>query len=237
MKQEEIKSMLEKHSKWLNDEPGGKRADLCDADLRYADLRDANLRYADLCDADLRYADLRYANLRGADLRDANLRGADLRDANLRYADLCYADLRYADLRDANLRYADLCYADLRYADLRGAKNVPFVPMACPDSGSYTAFKKVRGNLIVKLEIPTDALRSSATSRKCRASKAFVLAIENMDGSNAGVEDAYSCWDNSFVYRIGKVVGVDNFDIDRWNECAPGIHHFINRQEAVEYEF
>ena len=25
------------------------------------------------------------------------------------------------------------------------------------------------------------------------------------------------------------------FDTNRWNECAPGIHFFITRQEAVNY--
>lgn len=32
-----------------------------------------------------------------------------------------------------------------------------------------------------------------------------------------------------------EVVKVDDFDKDRWNECAPGIHCFITRQEAVNY--
>lgn len=28
---------------------------------------------------------------------------------------------------------------------------------------------------------------------------------------------------------------VDNFDENRWNECAAGIHFFITREEAVRY--
>ena len=98
-----LSEILKKHLSWINDEPGGEKADLSYADLSYADLRSANLRYADLSYADLRSADLSYA---------------DLRSANLRSADLSYADLRYADLRYANLRYADLSYADLRSANL-----------------------------------------------------------------------------------------------------------------------
>ena len=53
MNKEELKEILDNHKKWLNDEPGGKKAD-----LRYADLSFANLRYADLRSADLRGADL-----------------------------------------------------------------------------------------------------------------------------------------------------------------------------------
>jgi uncharacterized protein YjbI with pentapeptide repeats len=131
MNEDELKIVLDKHEKWLNDEEGGERADLRDANLRYANLRYANLQHADLQganlrDADLRDADLQDADLQDADLRDADLHGADLHGANLRYADLQDADLRDANLRDADLRYADLRDADLhganlRYADLRGA--------------------------------------------------------------------------------------------------------------------
>lgn len=28
---------------------------------------------------------------------------------------------------------------------------------------------------------------------------------------------------------------VSNFDTNRWNERAPGIHHYITRQEAVQH--
>jgi hypothetical protein len=31
------------------------------------------------------------------------------------------------------------------------------------------------------------------------------------------------------------MVTPDSFDEDRWHECAPGIHFFITRQEAVDY--
>ncbi|MFR4989133.1 DUF5758 domain-containing protein [Anaerotruncus colihominis] len=41
-------------------------------------------------------------------------------------------------------------------------------------------------NLIVELEIPADALRLSATSRTCRASKATVISITDIEGRPAG---------------------------------------------------
>ena len=130
--------------------------------------------------------------------------------------------------------------ANLRGADLSGAnieeeiKN-KFFPLACPESGSFIGWKKVGGGLIVKLEIPDDAKRSSAYGRKCRADKALVLRIENQDGSISYNDTAYSCRDISFEYEVGKIVTVSNFDEDRWNECSTGIHFFITRQEAVDY--
>jgi uncharacterized protein YjbI with pentapeptide repeats len=97
----DLKEVLRLHLMWLNDEEGGKKANLREADLRGANLREANLRKANL-----RKADLRGANLRKADLREANLRKADLRGADLEEADLRGADLEGADLRKANLDYA-----------------------------------------------------------------------------------------------------------------------------------
>ena len=215
----ELKIVLEKHALWLRDNPNGTRAD-----LRGADLYGAGLRGADLRGADLRGADLYGADLYGADLRDADLYGADLRDA----------DIRDADLRGADLYGADLYGADLYGADLYGAVNVN-VPLMCPEKGSFTGFKKVRGNYIVELEILADAMRSSATGRKCRCSKAKVVSITNPDGSKAEETSACSGWDPNFIYSVGEIVEVKDFDTNRWNECAPGIHFFITRQEAIDY--
>ena len=164
---------------------------------------------------------------------------ADLRGANLCGANLCGANLCGADLCDANLRGADLCDADLRGANLRGAnlydaKNVPFVPMTCPDSGSFTAWKKAHGH-IVKLLIPEDARRSSATGRKCRCDKAVVVEIETVSGESAELDEIASDHDGTFIYKVGETVTEPNFCEDRFKECAEGIHFFINRQEAVDY--
>lgn len=104
----ELKTILEKHEKWVKNEEGGERANLKWADLKGADLYEANL-----IEADLRGADLTRANLINADLRDTDLRGADLYEANL-----IDADLRRANLRGANLYEADLLYANLACADL-----------------------------------------------------------------------------------------------------------------------
>ena len=151
------------------------------------------------------------------------------------------ADLSFEDLRKVNLYKADLHGANLREvnlygADLREAKNIPFIPMACPEIGSYIAFKKTDNHIVV-LEIPEDALRSSATTRKCRASKAKVLRIENLDGSISDIQKVRSYYDSTFIYKVGETVEVRYFDRNRWNECSTGIHHFMNRQEAVEYNW
>ena len=250
MDNEKLKEILERHRKWLNNEDGGERANLgganlCGADLREADLRGANLcganlRGANLGGADLREANLYGADLYGADMREANLCGANLRGANLGGANLRGADLREADLYGADLYGADLYGADLREAnlygaDLRGAKNIPFIPLACPERGEFVGFKKI-GEYIVELLIPTNAKRCSATTRKCRASYAKVVSLTTLSGepvkTNSVTNTGYS---PNIVYKVGELVYPDAFDDDRWNECSHGIHFFINRQEAVEY--
>lgn len=173
------------------------------------------------------------AYLRGADLSGANLRGADLSGVNLRGAYLTGANLSEANLKGADLRGAYLRGADLEKADLRGAKLD--WPLVCPEKGSFVGYKKCRDNLIVELKIPEDALRSSATTRKCRCSKARVLSITYLDGSDANVEYAISEHDPSFLYKVGEVASVNDFDTNRWNECSTGIHFFMTREEAVEY--
>jgi hypothetical protein len=173
-----------------------------------------------------------------ADLSCANLSYADLRGAKLSCADLRGADLRNADLRDVDLRGAKLSCADLRNADLRGVKYnelTAFYALACPESGAFIGWKKASGK-IVKLEICEDAKRSSATSRKCRCSKAKVLAIENVDGGDSGLSAISSDRNSSFVYTVGETVEVSDYDDNRWNECSAGIHFFITRDEAVRWE-
>ena len=144
------------------------------------------------------------------------------------------ANLYEANLYGANLYGANLYGADLYGADLREAKNVPFIPYSCPDFGMFIGYKKANG-YIVELEIPEDAKRLSATTRKCRCNKAKVLRILNTDRTIADITEVKSSYDNSFIYKVGEVVSVDNFDEDRWNECSAGIHFFINFHEAVNY--
>ena len=223
-----LNSILNKHEMWLLNDPKGERAD-----LRGADLRGANLSGANLSGAILYKADLRGADLSGATLYKADLREADLRGANLYKADLEGAELIEANLSGAYLSEADFYGANLYEADLRGAKLD--WPLACQEKGSFIGYKKCRNNLIVELEIPEDAYRCSATSKKCRCSKAKVLSITNLDGSESTSDVAVSKYDSSFVYHIGETVEVTDFDQNRWNECSTGIHFFMNREDAVKY--
>ena len=231
-----------------------KDADLSCACLNCANLEGVNLRHANLSGANLYGANLAGTNLYGANLYGTNLSGANLSYAYLPHADLIRADLRGADLVRAdltgailiganlggadlsgsNLTFVSLAYTDLTKATLTDVKNFPDIPMACPEAGSFIGWKRADG-YIVKLEIPEDAKRSSGTGEKCRCSKARVLSIENKDGTPSGVSEVRSDFDTVFIYKVGETVIVDDFDDNRFNECAPGIHFFMNRNSAVVY--
>ena len=142
-----------------------------------------------------------------------------------------------ANLSEADLSRANLSEANLSEANLSGVyynESTGFLLPQCPSEGSFVAWKKAR-SYIVKLLVCEDAKRSSATTLKCRCSKATVLAIENCDGTKAEVNSVLSNHDNSFVYTIGETIEVKDFDEDRFNECSSGIHFFIARESAVKY--
>ena len=142
------------------------------------------------------------------------------------------------NLRGADLRGADLCDANLGGANLRGAKineTTSFYEISCPEEGSFVGWKKVN-NYIIKLQVTDNAKRSSSTSLKCRCSEARVLEIQKLDGSKSDISQISSNRDKNFIYKVGEIVKVDDFDNNRWNECSTGIHFFMNRNIAVNYE-
>ena len=199
-------------------------ADLGDAELAWADLAGANLEGANLEDADLSWADLIGANLEDANLKDANLKGANLNEANI----------SGADLADADLEGAKLEWAILDGANLIGVQNIPYIPLACPSEGAFVAWKKVKWKYLVKLQIPEDARRCSATTRKCRCDKAMVLEITSLDGNKHYDEVTNNNYSET-IYKVGEMVYPDSFDENRWNECSHGIHFFVNKEDAINY--
>jgi len=223
-----LKTVLTAHVRWLGNYKEGKRADLRGMDLRGMGLRYRDLRYADFQGADLRNVNLRGTNLRGTNLRGADLRRTNLRDANLRDADLMYANLRRTNLRDADLRGADLRNTCLLGANLQNVKiDYGTAGVHPAPEGKLRAWKKIDA-WIIELIIPEAARRSCATTRKCRAEYAKVISI---GGKKKGKFAHRGC-----VYECGKVVYPDSFDDDRWNECSHGIHFFLSREEAENWD-
>jgi hypothetical protein len=171
------------------------------------------------------------ANLSGANLSRADLSGANLSRANLSSANLSSADLSSANLSSANLSSADLSSADLSSANLYRAKNadkalaqIQFIP----ETGAFEAWKICLEGILVHLLIPEDAKRSHGAERKCRASHVVVLEVIGAEEGKSSRGDV--------VYRKGETVTADSWDEDRWNVCSHGIHFFLTKIEAENYE-
>ena len=240
MTQEELKKIIENHQHWLNEDCDGwnnMRANLSDEHLDGLNLDGASLDGASLDGASLVRASLDGASLVRASLNGASLDGASLVGASLYGASLDGASLDGASLVGASLYRASLDGASLDGASLDGVKInecTSFYDLQCPEEGDFIAFKKASG-LIVKLRIPAEARRSSATSRKCRAEFADVLEILNTDKTKADVTEVASNYNCEVIYEVGERVTADSWDDNRWNECSHGIHFFMTFAEAVRY--
>lgn len=235
MEESKLKEILRKHRLWLKEDPEGEKADLRGEDLRRMNFSRTDLRCVDFKGADLRFANFSYADLSNTNFNCAVLSGADFSESHLRYTNFNRADLSNANLSSAHLINAYLGHAYLSGANLSNIKyneGTAFFALCCPEKGDFIGYKKA-GDYIVELLIT--GKRSSATTRKCRCSEAKVLSITNLDGSEADFAEVCSDRDKDFIYKVGEIVKVDDFDDDRWNECSTGIHFFITRDEAVNY--
>ena len=180
-----------------------------------------------------------YYRLKGCDLREACVRGLYLSEAD--WIEGC--DLRGTYGWD-DLGSTWICCGKRTMKELS-----EYIPMACPKEGAYTGYKCCQcmstdrnllttAKVVVVLEIPAKAKRSSSTGRKCRASEAFVKAIWGYatTGKRIKLSSAVSTRDPDFIYHVGETVRpVLPFCENRFSECASGIHHFMTYREAKEY--
>jgi CubicO group peptidase (beta-lactamase class C family) len=74
---------------------------------------------------------------------------------------------------------------------------------------------------------------SSAFSRKCRAEYADVLEVI---GAAEGRTDQTGRGGAVSVYRAGERVVPHAWDDDWTKECAPGIHFYITKEEALAHQ-
>lgn len=260
-----LKEVLAEHERYLRTsvESDCTRADfsnasLCNVDFSGVDLSDANFSGCTMIGCKFDNSYLSDTDFSHARLYDVKFTKAKLIRANFEYAGIETSDFDDSWLGGANFYKAAICFSDFVNCtisdntcffgcSLRGVKNMPYMPMACPDEGEFIGWKMCTTDytseltennvFIVKLRIPADAKRSSSVGRKCRASKAEVLAIYNMKGEDVSAYvTPHSFFDPSVEYQVGAVVETKHqFDDDRWTECASGIHFFMNRREAMDY--
>lgn len=238
--------------------------DLTDAVLDDATLRSGTLAHSNLTRIHAEHADFTGSCLWDNDYSEGvfaatRFIGAQLCDGNFKSAELCYCDFRFADIDYAQFEQAELTDADMRWtkssylasfkgANMRntniegspiddeaveGAVNL-FVPMVCPEEGSFIAWKKCRDGKIAKIQITENALRTGGNRDDCRASE--VLIIDIFDGDNS-CEEAVCIDDENKIYHKGELLkDEEEFDASLLHD-GKGIHFFITRAEAERAEY
>lgn len=188
-------------------------------------------------------AELNNVNMYGSHMQYSNFRASVLKHICAEHAEFESSSFFGAYLYRTSFSYSSLDSTDFTDAVIDGDINLNSAKLnektnglclACPEIGAFIGYKKAMGKIIT-LEIPADAKRSSATTKKCRCSKAKVLKIENFDGTISNCQSVHSNYDKDFIYEIGKTVSVPEFDENRWKECSPGIHFFMNKEIAKNY--
>lgn len=232
MTQEELNKIADKHQLFLQGEHRDwekMRADLSNQSLKGLSLDGFNFLGAlckgtDFSNARISLTNFSYAEMEGAIFTNTKLDRAVF---------------RYAELQNTEWKNCEAYQTDFYGAKLYGANNVPFIPLACPEEGSFIGWKKVRDkkDYIVKLKIPEDAKRSSATERKCRCSFAKVLGILDLNGNFADIKEIInSRYEPSIAYRVGEIVVPSFYSENRWEENAGGIYFFLDKQDAINYK-
>lgn len=217
----------------------------CTEDVR--DLSEIRLIGADLSGYSLSHLNIdrsAFVNVifEGADfsfssMENALFDGCAFRNVNFQNANMRGASFRYCDMRGSSVKGANLYAAVLEYAKLDDVKEDAYTRwfrMHCPSEGAFLGYKKCVNDRIVRLLVPEDAKRTSATMSSCRCSKAKVLSIESFDGREQ-FEEAWSLVDENFVYRKGEWVEVPDFNEDRFIDSTTGIHFWMKREEAMGY--
>ena len=137
----------------------------------------------------------------------------------------------------------DGVYNNCRISKTNSSNFLHWFPPICPTEGSFIAYKKIitftpvgeKRTAIAKLQIPEDAKRTRSAFRKCRCDKAMVLSIVDVEGQEC--EFGYSKYDLKFQYRVGEKVVADKFDDNPYEVCTHGIHFFMTKREAEDYNW
>lgn len=228
--------------------------DFAGKDMRGAIFDNLFLQYVELplfehasCEFTLfQYCSYAYGSINNTNLTDTKFYNCSLQATifkNNIYNNTVFSqsNLNSCDFIDANLLSTSFPGSSLQEATFDRetiiSKDLEASLTILPAFGtSFVGWKVCKHGKIVKLLIPADAGRSNSTSRKCRAEKAVVLEIQDKEGNvEPNGAEAYSMYYPSFVYRQGEVVTSYLWDDHRWTTCAPGIHFFLTREEAVAY--
>ena len=205
--------------------------------------------------------DLRGWNFKGQNLTGANFAGADLEGAcfidailvstnfegaNLKNTDFSCANAWSANFNETNCQNASFAQANLTDANLQDTNiittefdNTVGIYPVCPDTGGFTAWtigEDEEGNeYLVEILLPWSTLRSSGTTRRCRANAMYINDITPIGESLEDDEcpNSVKLKNRDFKLRLGETSTDDNFETDRFKTSSTDLYFWISKEEAL----
>ncbi len=201
---------------------------LWDCDFKNVVLPKAVFFEAEVCDCDFTGSNLEEAYFVHADLDNSVFEDTNLKNADFDHARRAY----WSNFRNADMTGASVENVNLDLNKLEGVKGL-YIPLYCPEEGSFTAWKKCREGKVVKLLIPEHAERKGNSIYSLRASEAEVLEIYDKDGNS--VDEAVSIVDAEFKYLKGTTVYPKEVNPKFYGDTT-GIYFVLSRAETEIYK-
>ena len=97
---------------------------------------------------------------------------------------------------------------------------------------------------IIKIELLEESqVAGQGIEKKLRTNTCKVIGIFEFSIDNASVKydvsskitQAVALFDKHFEYILGQVISVDNFNTDLTKVCVPGIHFFLDQEDALNF--
>ena len=211
-------------------------ANFAGADLEGACFIDAILVSTNFEGANLKNTDFSCANAWSANFNETNCQNALFLSANLTEASFEGADLDGASFAQANLTDANL--QDTNIITTEFDNTVGIYPV-CPDTGGFTAWtigEDEEGNeYFVEILLPWSTLRSSGTTRRCRANAMYINDITPIGESLEDDEcpNSVKLKNRDFKLRLGETSTDDNFETDRFKTSSTDLYFWISKEEAL----
>lgn len=210
-----------------------KGADLTGACFIDAILVNANFEGANLKNTDFSCANAWSANFNETNCKDALFLSANLTEASFEGADLDCASFAQANLTEANLQDTNIITAEF--------DNTVGIYPVCPDTGVFTAWtigEDEEGNeYLVEILLPWSALRSSGTTRRCRANAMHINGITPIGESLEDDEcpDSVKLKNRDFKLSLGETSTDENFEVDRFKVSSTDLYFWISEEEALAH--
>ena len=249
--QKSLDRRIKLHEAWLKGKPEGQPLVLRDVKLHGLDMSNHMLRSAVFDTCNIQRVCFDKSNMGGVHfghsvLQAVTFKRCDIYNTLFSYTQLSRVDFTFARLghnvfqicgfddckfRRANLNLQSFGSAMFGSSNFDTATYDRLVKRTAivPATGSFIGWKKCLNGVLVKLQIPAKAQRSNATGRKCRAEYAEVLRV-------IGAKTGLSTFDDITQYRAGETVRCHKWNPNRFNECSGGIHFFLTRKEAADYQ-